>query len=92
MATILRPQTLSRRIGLIFGGAILFACGYLAGNRHPDVAYAKAPMQGHVPKSYGRLATAFADSIGTGLVFEDDSGVVRFVSINGMKEGELQRY
>ncbi len=92
MTTILRPPTLSRWIWFIFGGVILFACGYLAGSRNSNVAYAKAPMQGHVPKSYGRLATALADSIGTGLVFEDDSGVVRFVSINGMKEGELQRY
>ena len=33
-----------------------------------------------------------ADSIGTGLVFEDAGGVIRFVSVNGMKEGELARY
>ncbi len=48
--------------------------------------------QGEVPKSYGKLATAFADSIGTGLVFEDKDGVIRFVSVTGMKEGELARY
>jgi hypothetical protein len=45
-----------------------------------------------IPKSYGRLATAIPDSIGTGLVFEDTDGVIRFVSVNGMKEGELARY
>jgi hypothetical protein len=33
-----------------------------------------------------------ADQIGTGLVFEDAEGVIRFVSVNGMKEGELARY
>ena len=47
---------------------------------------------GTVPKSYGRLVTAISDSIGTGLVFEDGQGVIRFVSITGMKEGELPRY
>ena len=45
-----------------------------------------------VPKSYGRLAAIIPDSIGTGLVFEDAEGVIRFVSVNGMKEGELARY
>jgi hypothetical protein len=56
------------------------------------VAYAGSPTQGSVPKSYGRLVTAIADQIGTGLVFEDSQGVIRFVSITGMKEGELARY
>jgi hypothetical protein len=45
-----------------------------------------------VPKSYGKLVTAISDSIGTGLVFEDEQGAIRFVSVNGMKEGELARY
>jgi hypothetical protein len=45
-----------------------------------------------VPKPYGRLVAAIADSIGTGLVFEDAEGVIRFVSVTGMKEGELARY
>jgi hypothetical protein len=48
--------------------------------------------QGVVPKSYGRLVAAIADRIGTGLVFEDKDGVIRFVSITGMKEGQLNRY
>jgi hypothetical protein len=38
------------------------------------------------------LVAAIPDSIGTGLVFEDADGVIRFVSITGMKEGELARY
>ena len=39
-----------------------------------------------------RLAAAIPDSIGTGLVFEAGAGTIRFVSVNGMKEGELARY
>jgi len=81
-----------RKIWLAVAGMLLFGSGVVAGSHNSKVAYAKAPRQGHVPKSYGRLATALADSIGTGLVFEDDNGVIRFVSITGMKEGELQRY
>lgn len=55
-------------------------------------AYPRTPTQGAVPKSYGRLAAVIPDSIGTGLVFEDAEGVIRFVSVTGMKEGELARY
>ena len=51
-----------------------------------------APTQGSVPKSYGRVAAAIADKIGTGLIFEDSGGVIRFVSMTGMMEGELARY
>ena len=48
----------------------------------------------HQPGHWGesRLAAAIPDNIGTGLVFEDAEGVIRFVSVNGMKEGELARY
>ena len=49
-------------------------------------------MQGMVPKSYGRVAAVIPDQIGTGLIFEDVEGVIRFVSMTGMKEGELARY
>jgi hypothetical protein len=49
-------------------------------------------MQAMVPKSYGRIAAVIPDSIGTGLVFEDAEGTIRFVSVTGMKEGELARY
>ena len=77
--------------------------GYVAGTRIATVVHAEAPAQvstpipyapinGAVPKSYGRLVAAIPDSIGTGLVFEGEDGVLRFVSITGMKEGELARY
>ena len=87
-----------KRVLLVFGSALLLIAGYLVGARSATVAhaqapaYAKAPTQGEVPKSYGKLVAAIADSIGTGLVFEDAGGVIRFVSITGMKEGELARY
>ena len=81
-----------KRILFVLGTAVLFVAGYLAGSKTSIVAYAGAPTQGTVPKSYGRLVTAIADQIGTGLVFEDSQGVIRFVSITGMKEGELARY
>ncbi len=80
------------RILLISGAAFLLIAGYLTGSRTATVAYAGPPAQGSVPKSYGRLVAAIPDSIGTGLVFEDSEGVIRFVSITGMKEGELTRY
>lgn len=63
-----------------------------AAGQSTDQEYSRSMTQGEVPKSYGKLATAFADSIGTGLVFEDKDGVIRFVSVTGMKEGELARY
>src|SRR5579863_8242299 len=95
-----------KRTLLILGGALLAFVGYLFGSRNAVVASAGAPIQyagtpthsidtpaqGRVPKSYGRLAAAIADNIGTGVVFEDSQGVIRFVSMNGMKEGELARY
>jgi hypothetical protein len=80
------------RILFVLATVLLFAAGYLTGTRNATVAYASPPTHGSVPKSYGRLVTAIADSIGTGLVFEDAEGVIRFVSITGMKEGELARY
>ena len=76
----------------VLASVLLFVAGYLIGNRNATVAYARSPTQGTVPKSYGRLVTAIADQIGTGLIFEDSEGVIRFVSITGMKEGELARY
>ena|SRR5579862_1827642 len=80
------------RILLVVGGVLLAIAAYLVGNRKATIAYAGAPTHGTVPKSYGRLVTAIADQIGTGLVFEDSEGVIRFVAVNGMKEGELARY
>jgi hypothetical protein len=81
-----------KRILFILGTALLFVAGYLAGNRSATIAHAGTLTQGTVPKSYGHLVTAIADQIGTGLIFEDAQGVIRFVSVTGMKEGELARY
>jgi hypothetical protein len=79
------------RILLVLGGVLLASAGYLWGQRNAT-AYAEAPVHGSVPKAYGRLVTAIPDQIGTGLIFEDTDGVIRFVSMTGMKEGELARY
>lgn len=81
-----------RRSSVLVASAILFVAGYLVGNRGPAVVHAESETHGTVPKSYGRLVTAIADQIGTGLIFEDSAGVIRFVSVTGMKEGELARY
>lgn len=79
------------KLTLVFAGAAIFLfAGYLAGAQHSAEPYVKS--EGTVPKSYGKLVTAITDSIGTGLVFEDEQGTIRFVSITGMKEGELARY
>ena len=85
---------MKRKIAIALGGALVFATGYWSGSRAPQVVYAKdkPPIRGFVPKSYGRLVTAIADSIGTGVIFENEAGVIHFVSITGMKEGELARY
>jgi hypothetical protein len=83
---------MQKRILFVLGTALLFLAGYLMGNRGATVVHAGAQTQGTVPKSYGRLVTAIPDQIGTGLVFEDSEGVIRFVSVTGMKEGELARY
>lgn len=81
-----------KRMLIVLGCALLLIAGYVAGTRHTTVALAASPEASAVPKSYGRLVTAFADSIGTGLIFEDKEGIIRFVSVTGMKEGELARY
>jgi hypothetical protein len=86
-----------KRILQISGSVLLLLAGYLVGTRGAAVVHAASSAvqpatSGAVPKSYGRLAAVIADSIGTGLVFEAEDGVIRFVSVNGMKEGELARY
>lgn len=80
------------RILVVLGAALLVIGGYLCGNRNATVAYAGEPTQGSIPKAYGRLVAAIPDQIGTGIIFEDHDGVIRFVSMTGMKEGELARY
>jgi hypothetical protein len=81
-----------KRMLIIVGSGLLMLAGYFAGTHKATVAYAAPEAPGVVPKSYGKLVTAIPDSIGTGLVFEDAEGVIRFVSVTGMKEGELARY
>jgi hypothetical protein len=94
---------MQKRILLVLSGALLAAFGYLCGSRAASPAYAAAPAlespeqnyaptQGSVPAAYGKLVTAIPDQIGTGLIFEDKEGVIRFVAMTGMKEGELARY
>jgi hypothetical protein len=100
---LLKKKGLSMRntISIALGGAILAVTGYLCGMRNAPVVHAApqehsqetyALVHGSVPKAYGRLAAAIPDQIGTGLIFEDNDGVIRFVSMTGMKEGELARY
>src|SRR5262249_52459227 len=81
-----------KRILIFCASVLLLVAGYVVGTRSTTVAYAEAPPPGVVPKSYGKLVDAIPDSIGTGLVFEDSGGVIRFVSVTGMKEGEMARY
>jgi len=81
-------RQMRKRMLMIVGLGLLTIAGYMARMHSATVAYAAAPARGAVPKSYGKLVAAIADSIGTGLVFEDTEGVIRFVSVNGMKEGD----
>ena len=79
------------RIPTVLGVLCLVIAAYVGGTHHSSVVYAQSMTHGTVPQSYGHIVTAIADSIGTGVVFEDEKGVIRFVSITGMKEGELAR-
>jgi hypothetical protein len=79
------------RIATVLALLCLVVAAYVVGTHHSSVVYAQSMTRGTVPKSYGHIVTAIADSIGTGVVFEDEKGVIRFVSITGMKEGELAR-
>ena len=85
-------EKMTKKILLVAFGGLLLLAGYVLGSHRSGVVLAAAPLEGSVPKAYGRLVTAIADRIGTGLVFEDKDGVIRFVSITGMKEGQLARY
>lgn len=83
-----------RAMLMVSGSVLLLIVGYMAGSGRAVVVHAGAQMSmgSSVPKSYGKLVAAIPDSIGTGLIFEDAEGVIRFVSMTGMKEGELARY
>jgi hypothetical protein len=96
----MRERLLSM-VSLILFAMTMAAAGYALGSWKPATVHAAAPLQeasaysmvhGTVPASYGRIAAVIPDQIGTGLVFEDAVGVIRFVSMTGMKEGELARY
>jgi hypothetical protein len=64
----------------------------ITGMKEGELArYDQTPTHGGIPKSYGRLVTAVVNPDGTGLIFEDSEGVIRFVTITGKKEGELTR-
>ena len=80
------------RMLIVSCSALLLLAGYFAGVHTSLVAHAEESEPGVVPKSYGKLVTAIPDSIGTGVIFEDKEGTIRFVSVTGMKEGELPRY
>lgn len=84
-----------RRIVLVWSCVLLAISGYVAyaaPRGRAANAYDRSPTRGTVPKSYGRLAAVIPDQIGTGLIFEDNDGVIRFVSMTGMKEAKLARY
>ena len=83
---------MQKRMLMVACVGLLVLTGYFAGLRRTSIVHAENPSPGVVPKSYGKLVTAIPDSIGTGLIFEDPQGVIRFVSVTGMKEGELARY
>ena len=53
--------------------------------------YDQTPTKGGIPKSYGHLVAAVVNGKGTGLVFEDAQGAIRFVTLTGEMEGELKR-
>jgi hypothetical protein len=63
-----------------------------ASSENPGYENPGSENRGVVPKTYGKLVAAIPDSIGTGLIFEAADGTIRFVSVTGMKEGELARY
>ena len=83
---------MQKRLLTIAAMSLLLLTGYVLGSRSVIWADTGMDMKAAVPRSYGRIAAVIPDSIGTGLVFEDTEGTIRFVSVTGMKEGELARY
>lgn len=82
---------MKKRILIIVGGVLLFIAGSVAGNLKSHVVHAQAPTRAGIPKSYGHLVAAVVNPNGTGLVFEDSSGVIRLVTMTGQLEGEFTR-
>jgi hypothetical protein len=77
------------RILFIVAGVILFFVGYLAGNGHINPAWAET--HGGIPKSYGHLVSAVVTPGGTSMVFEVSDGTIRFVTMTGQVESQLDR-
>jgi hypothetical protein len=79
--------------GLVFEdaeGVLRFVS--MTGMKEGELArYDGTPTRGGIPKSYGHLVGAVVNPKGTGLVFEDSAGVIRFVTMTGKMEGELTR-
>jgi hypothetical protein len=83
---------MQKRALIVSAIGLALMIGYALGGRGVIWASPGMEMQSAVPRSYGRIAAIIPDSIGTGLAFEDKEGTIRFVSVTGMKEGELERY
>jgi hypothetical protein len=83
---------MGKRTLIIAAIGLLLITAYVSGTHSIIRADMVMDMKAAVPRSYGRIAAVIPDSIGTGLVFEDKEGAIRFVSVTGMKEGELARY
>lgn len=80
-----------KRILLVVASMFLFLAGYILGGSRPNFAYAQAAQHGGIPKSYGHLVSAVVTPGGTSLVFEDGDGTIRFVTMTGQVEADLQR-
>jgi hypothetical protein len=77
------------KVLLALGSLVIFVVGYFAGNSRVGVAYAQT--HGGIPKSYGHLVSAVVTPGGTSLVFEDSDGTIRFVTLTGQVESQLDR-
>lgn len=95
---------MKKRILLVSLAVASFFAAYSLGCHRSSIAFARTqeqdaapqtyhtPIQANIPRGYGRLVAAIPDQIGTGLVFEGSDGVIRFVSVTGRMEGQLERY
>jgi hypothetical protein len=77
------------KVLIALGSVVLFLAGYFAGNSKVGIAYAQT--HGGIPKSYGHLVSAVVTPGGTSLVFEDTAGTIRFVTLTGQVESQLDR-
>jgi len=79
-----------KRILLILATFALFFAGYFVGGGRVGLAFADQ-KPGGVPKSYGHLVSAVVTPGGTSLIFEDSEGTIRFVTMTGQVESQLDR-